>query len=258
MTEGTTLANVVASEWTKLRSVRSTLWTSASTFFVTVGLSALVCWGFAGAQNGSAPRVVDATGLSLAGITMGQLAIVVLGVMVIASEYTSGGIRTTFTAVPQRLKVVGAKALVLGAVALVVGLATSVVAFALGQLFFGRAGLGASLSDPGVARAVFGGGLYLAATALFGFALGTLLRTTAGAITVAVGALLVLPFITGVLPGEWGAAINRYLPSNAGRRIMEVGTSSPGLGPWTGFLVFCLWSAVIAGVGAVLIQRRDA
>lgn len=253
-----TFLNVMHSEFTKLRSVRSTLWTAIAMFVVTVGLSALISWGVSSTIDDMGRESFDATALSLAGITFGQLAIAVLGVMVIATEYSTGGIRTTLTAVPQRLKVLGAKAVVFFLVALVLGTLTSLVSFSIGQLFMAREGLEADLGDPGVLRAVLGGGLYLAGSGMFGFALGTALRNTAGGITVAVAGLVVLPIFTNLLPGDWGDAVSRHFTSNAGQQITTVTTPEGVLSPWYGYFVFTLWWAVILVLGAVLMRRRDA
>lgn len=257
------LGHVIRSEWTKIRSVRSTFWTLLSMFIVTVAFSALFCWGFASSydQVSASDRAsFDATSFSLSGMLFGQLAIAVLGVMVISSEYSTGGIRSTFTAVPRRTRVLLAKAITFGVVALVAGTITSFVSFFVGQAFLSSEGLETTLGEPDVLRAVIGGGLYLAASGLFGFALGALVRSTAGGITLAVAGLIVLPLIAAALPGSWGDTIERYFTSNAGNQItvVDVGPTANALGPWTGYLVFTIWWLAILVIAAVLLQRRDA
>jgi ABC-2 type transport system permease protein len=256
------LVNVVRAEWTKLWSVRSTMWTLLILVAITIGFGALVSWGVAstfGEQSPADQAAFDATSLSLAGALFGQLAMVVLGALFITTEYSTGGIRTTLTAVPRRLRVLWAKALVLAAVSWVIGTVTMFVAFFVGQAFFAAEGLEASLDDPGVLRAVFGGGLYLLGCALFGFAIGVVLRHSAGAISAAIALLLVVPPLTLLLPGDWGDAVNRYFTSNAGGAITVVNQSDPNqLGPWAGYGVFTLWWVVILAIGAVLMVRRDA
>ena len=200
----------------------------------------------------------DPVSTSMSGLALGQLAIAVLGVMVISSEYSTGGIRVSLTTVPRRMRLLTAKALVFTGVAFVVGLATSFGAFYAGQPWFSERGIGASLGDPGVLRAVIGGGLYVAASGLFGLAMGALLRRTAGAVTAAVALLLVVPPLMNLLPGAWGDAVVRYFSSNAGQQISYTHQSGNYLTPWVGFGVYCLWWIVPLAVGAWLMERRDA
>jgi ABC-2 type transport system permease protein len=258
---GTTFTNVVRSEWTKLWSVRSTRWTLLATIVVSLGFSTLFAWG----QTANWSRVdaqeranFDATNNALGGLYFGQLAIAVLGALVITAEYSTGGIRTTLTAVPQRLKVLFAKGLTFGVVALVVGVVTAFAAFFIGQAFFATKGVEAHLGDPGVLRAVVGGGLYILGCGMLGFAVGSLLRHSAGAITTAVGLLFVLPLLSNLLPGDWGKTIREYFFSNAGGQITTVRQDPNLLAPWNGYLVFTLEWLIILLAGAVLLQRRDA
>lgn len=254
-------AGVVLSEWTKLRSVRSTKWTIFSLVVVMVGLGALICFAAAATFDQVTPAeraVFDATATSLAGLGLAQLAMAVLGVTAIGSEYSTGGIRTTFVAVPRRLRVLAAKAIVIGAVALVAGTVTAFAAFFAGQAMLSSAGIETALGEPGVFRAVVGAGLYLAGSSLFGLAVGTLLRSTSGGIAVTVAALLVVPIVTLLLPGAWGDAVQRYVTANAASQITAVRPSPDALGPWTGYLVFTLWWVAIFAVGALRAVRRDA
>jgi ABC-2 type transport system permease protein len=252
------LPNVVRSEWTKLWSVRSTWWSLLALIVVTIGLSTLISWGTSTSATDIDRSDFDPTETSLAGIVFGQLVIAVLGAMTITSEYTTGGLRTTLTAVPQRLRVLGAKLLVFLVVALAAGLIVSFGSFLAGQLFFASKHVEASLGDDHVLRAVVGGGLYIAASGLFAFALGALLRQTAAAITVAIAGLLVLPPLTGLLPGSIGDTVNKLFTTNAGGQILSVVPNDDALGPWTGFLVFVAWGVVLLVIGGTLMQRRDA
>jgi ABC-2 type transport system permease protein len=258
---GARFARVLRSEWTKFWSVRSTLWTLLIAIGLTVGLGVLFSWGLSTNLNDLSAEeraTLDPTGVSLGGLGFGQLAIAVLGVLIISSEYSTGGIKATLTAVPQRLKVLLAKALVLLVVALVVGTVTSFAAFFLGQLFWERVDLATSLSDRDVLRAVLGGGLYVAGSGLFGYAFGVLLRHTAGAITAVVALLLVLPPLTLLLPGEWGETIEKNFTSNAGQTITTVTPAPNLLDPWVGYAVFTVQWLVVLTAGAVLMHRRDA
>jgi ABC-type transport system involved in multi-copper enzyme maturation permease subunit len=254
---------LLLSEWTKLWSVRSTFWTLLVLFVVTVGFAVLATWGTmqgVDANAESVPAEFDSTSLTLAGLTFGQLAAAVLGAMVISSEYSTGGIRSTLTAVPGRLRLLLAKALVYVAVAFVVGLVTCFASFFLGQVFLHEE-YRMSLGDPGVTRAVIGGALYVAGSGMFGFALGALVRHTAGAITAAVALLLVLPPLTLLLPGDWGDTVTRHFTSNAGQQITSathVNTVPAVLGPWEGYAWFTLEWVVLLVVAAVLMRRRDA
>jgi ABC-2 type transport system permease protein len=259
---GTTFPNVVRSEWVKLWSLCSTGWTVIATVVVTLTFTTLIAWGSTVSLDkpgGTDRATFDPTSTALAGIAFGQLAIAVLGALVISSEYTTGGIRTTFTAVPQRLKVVFAKALPFGLVALVTGLVTCFLAFYIGQVFFATKHAEAHLGDPHVLRAVVGGGLYIAGSGMFGFALGALLRKTAAAVTAAAALLFVLPLLSNLLrllPGEVGKRISQYFTSNAGGHITDV-MHQDGPSPWLGYAAFTLeWLAILA-LGAWLIQRKD-
>jgi ABC-2 type transport system permease protein len=258
---GNTMLNVIRSEWTKLWSVRSTRWTLLSTILVTWALTVLIAWGTVANWDEVSPQdraTFDPTSQSLAGIVLGQFAIAVLGALVITSEYSTGGIRTTFTAVPARLKVLSAKFVTFLVVALVTGLLTSFVAFFLGQLFYATKDVEAHLSDPHVLRAVIGGGLYIAGSGMFGFAFGALLRKTAAAISVAIAMLFVLPLLSNALPGKWGDTITRYFTMNAGSHITDVRRAEDALSPWAGYAVFTLEWALVLAVGAYLVNSRDA
>jgi ABC-2 type transport system permease protein len=258
---GTTLANVVRAEWTKLWSVRSTRWTLLATVLVSWGFTTLFAWGETANWSHVDPQEranIDATANSLGGLYFGQLAIAVLGALIITAEYSTGGIRTTLTAVPQRLKVLLAKGLTFAVVALVVGLITSFGAFFIGQAFFATVGVEAHLGDDGVTRAVIGGGLYILGCGMLGFAVGSLLRHSAGSITSAIGLLFVLPILSNLLPGDWGKKVQEYFFSNAGGQITTIRHDPNQLSPWNGYLVFTLEWLVILVVGAILLERRDA
>lgn len=255
------LSHVVQSEWTKLRSVRSTGWTLLVTVAVTVGIGILACWGTNHAWNQASlsDRITfDPVATSLSGLGLGQLAMAVLGVLVISSEYSTGGIRTSLTAVPNRMRLLTGKTLVFLAVAFVTAVITAFVSFYAGQPWFAKRGIGVALSDDQVLRAVIGGALYLTVSGLFGLACGVLLRHTAGAITIAVAFLFVLPLVLLAIPGSIGDAIQRYFTSNAGQQVASIKQNGNYLTPWVGFWVFLAWAVVPLAVGAWLMQRRDA
>lgn len=259
--------DVLRSEWTKLRSVRSTYWTLLAAVVVTVGISALVCSIYASqysTMSASDRAFFDPTSFSLNGVFLAQFAIGVLGVLIITGEYSTGAIRSTLAAVPQRRTVLAAKATVFTAVTLVVGLVSCFAAFLVGQAILSTQGIQAHLGDPGVLRAVAGSGIYLAVLGLFALGVGTLIRRSAGAISALFGVILVLPVLVQTLPSSWSNVIAKYLPSNAGQAIaqtVQAGPHSPGgemLSPWVGMGVFCLYAAVALAFAAVVLRRRDA
>lgn len=255
--------NVLASEWTKIRSVRSTYWTLFAAAATTIGLSAIVCAVLVAQYAHLTPKdkaAFNPASLSLTGGVLAQLAIAVLGVMVITNEYASGMIRTTFAAVPQRLTVLAAKATVFTGVTLVVTTTACFIAFFIGQAILSAKDIGVGIGAPGALRTVVGTGLYLAVLGLLALGIGTLIRKTAGAITAVFGMIFVLPAIAALLPSSM-EAIQKYLPSNAGEAIINGGTSANGadsLSPWVGLGVFCLYAVVALGAAAFTLVRRDA
>lgn len=250
------LGSVVRSEWTKLWSVRSTLWTLLALLAVTLGFSALIC-GVTSSSEVSDPDF-DATAQSLVGLFFGQVAAVVIGVLCVTSEYSKGGIRLTLTAVPNRVRLVIAKAIVVAAVTLLAGLVACFASFFLGQSLLSSLDASVSLGDPDVLRAVVGGGLYLMASGLFGFALGLVLRQSAGAITGGLVLLYVAPPLIGLIPGSLGENLSEYFTSNAGQSVLFVVPVEDTLGAWAGYGVFTLWWLVPVAVGTALMVRRDA
>jgi len=238
------------------------MWSLLVTVAIIIGLGALFCaarvsrWDRLDAGEAQG---FDPAGFSLNGIFLAQLAVGVLGVLVMSSEYATGQIRATFGAVPQRRLVLGAKVAVFGTVVLVVSLVACLGAFSIGQAIFKAKHAGVSLGDPGVARAVVGGALYLAVVGLLGLGLATVLRRTAGAIATLVGLLLVLPILVNFLPSPWNDDIAKYLPGEAGGSVFHVvQRSQTALSPWAGFAVLCAYAAAALLAGAVLLQRRDA
>ncbi len=253
--------DVVRSEWTKFRSVRSTSWTLLVAAVAMVGLAALLCSVYVGRYStlsATDKATFNPTSFSLNGILLAQLAVGVLGVLVITAEYSTGMIRSTFAAVPQRRTVLAAKGAVLAAAVATVGVASSLAAFFVGQAILSTKNVQAHIGDPGVLRAVIGGGLYLAVLGLLAFGIGALIRHSAGAIAAVLGLILVLPGIVFALPASWSNAISRYLPSNAGAAIFRTIRDRATLSPWVGFGLFCGYAAVALIAAGIAIQRRDA
>jgi hypothetical protein len=248
-------------EWTKLRSVRSTVWTLLATVGLAVSFGALIGASQMGNWDNLDPAErlrFDPTSFSLSGLFLAQLAVGVLGVLVITSEYATGQIRATFGATPQRLTVLAAKATTFTGVVLATGLVASFGAFWTGQAIFASKGLDASITDPGVLRAVAGGALYLTGVGLLGVGLGTILRRTAGAVAALVALLFILPIVTGFLPASFQESVGRYFPAQAGMSVFNVVPDPAALSPWAGFAVLLAYGAASLAVGGLLLVRRDA
>jgi ABC-2 type transport system permease protein len=258
---GGILPEVLDSEWAKLRTVRSTYWTLLAAAVAMIGLAAVVCAVYVAQYNGLSVKdkaTFNPVTTSLAGGFLAQLAIAVLGVLVITNEYGSGMIRATFAAVPQRLTVLAAKATVFATVTLVVTTIACFIAFFVGQAILSAKGIGVGLGAPGALRTVIGSGLYLAVLGLLALALGTIIRRTAGAISAVFGLIFVLPSLASLLPSSMNA-VQKFLPSNAGQALVGAGrTNATTLSPWIGFAVFCLYAAVALVIAGAMLTRRDA
>ncbi|MEU6554679.1 ABC transporter permease [Streptomyces sp. NPDC046915] len=251
---------VVRSEWTKIRSVASTVWTLSLAVVVTVALGGLIS-ALSRSQYDRMPvrerLSYDPTLVSFAGMTLGQLALIVFGVLVVSNEYSTGMIRTSLAAVPRRGTFLFSKIAVAAGLALVVAFATSFAAFFLGQSVLGphRAQLG----DPGVLRAVIGGGLYMTLITVFSMGVAAMLRSP----MLSLGILMPFFFLISNILGNVDATkkIGRYLPDQAGSRIMQVvprlGDDTP-YGPWGGLGIMALWVVAAVAGGYVLLRKRDA
>jgi ABC-2 type transport system permease protein len=256
-----TQIHVLRSEWTKLWSLRSTRWSLLAAVVTMAGLGVLISavrmnrWNDIRASERANFNPVD---VSLGGWHLAQLAIGVLGVLVISGEYTTGSIRSSFAAVPRRLPVLWAKVAVFGAVTFVLMLPSALIAFLASQAILTQHHVQTSLGQPHVARAVVGAALFLAVMGLMGITLGALVRNTAGGIAAFAGIMFVLPGLDALLPSSWSNTIDPYLPLNAGSAIMNIHTDSSSLSPWAGFAVFCLYTAVLGAIAAMLMVRRDA
>ncbi|UQX03033.1 ABC transporter permease subunit [Streptomyces sp. RerS4] len=253
---------VLRSEWTKIRTVASTSWTLASALVVTVGISSALC-GFIASNFEGMPKEqqvsFDPTLSSFAGMSLGQLAMIVFGVLVVGSEYSSGMIRTSLAAVPARASFLFGKLTVATALALVVGLATSFLSFFMGQAILGDHSIG--IGEDNVLRAVIGAGFYMALIALFSMGFTAILRSP----MLALGILMPFFFLVSNILGAVSATrkVAQYFPDQAGSRIMQVvpggmdGPETP-YGPWGGLGIMLLW--VVASVlgGYLVLKRRDA
>lgn len=255
-----TLASVFRSELVKLRSVVSTIASLLTTAVVTIGIPTIVAVAtIAGSSSDEdvSGAIADPTGGSLSGVGAAVFAVLTLGVLAISNEYSTGTIRSSLAAVPKRSQLVWGKALALFSVTLPVGVASALVAFFVAQLILASAGRSISLTEPGVARAVMGAGLYLSVAAVLASGLAWMLRSTAGSLAVVVGVLFFLPTIGLLLPAPVAAHVVPFLPNNAGMAIMQT-TPSGHPAPWLGIAVFAGYAAITLLAASYVVNRRDS
>jgi ABC-2 type transport system permease protein len=253
--------DAVRSEWTKARTVRSTMWTLITATVLGIGLGALISAlaAHAYAKSSFSDKLTwDPTNISGSGFSIAQLAIGVLGVLLITSEYSTGAIRSSLAAVPRRNRFLAAKATVLVAMVFVVTIVLAFVAFFIGQALISGHAPTASLGQPGVVRALIGSAVYAALLALFSMALGTILRHAAGAIAVLVAMLFVLPGIAAALPASIEHRVQEFWPTQAGSQFTVVVHTANTLSPWAGLGVFVAFVAIVSWVAFFLLNRRDA
>jgi ABC-2 type transport system permease protein len=249
---------VLRSEFIKFRTVRSTVWTLGATFVVLVGLALLLA-STAGSPTVS-PGTSDAdiaTTPLVAGTGFGQLILAVLGALTITGEYSTGMIRSTFSAVPTRTPALVAKAVVVIVASFVVTAVATVVAVAIVTPFFSGKPWALDLGNPDILRVVVGVPLYLAATALLALAFGILIRSSAGSIFAVIGLVLVVGPILANIPVHWLNDIANYLPSQAGQNLLTIDPTQ-GPAPWLGFVVMAAWGVVLFAIGTILAKLRDA
>jgi ABC-type transport system involved in multi-copper enzyme maturation permease subunit len=257
------LPGALRSEWTKIRSVRSTYWTLLALLVVSIGLDALITAAAASHLNNQPADKVgfDSTQVSLFAFAfLGQLILAVLGGLTITAEYSTGMIRTSLSVQPRRGTLYAAKAMVFGGVALVISFFTAFVAFFLGQALLSSTGISATLSQPNVLRAVVGSALVVALVGMFAFGLGAIFRHTAATIATSIGVTFVVPIIINLLPDNWRWDIVRWLPSSALDRISAtIPDAHPHMfGPWGQFAVTAAWAVAALAAGIILFRRRDA
>ena len=256
-TQPVSLPRVIASEWIKFRTLRSTLAVLGAAVFVIVAIGLIVAYNTRHITTNLQPDdlVPSAT---MQGYLLAQLLVGALGIMFVSGEYATGMIRSTLAAVPTRLPVLLAKGAVFLTVAAATTLATCTVTFLGAQALIGHYRTGYSLSDPGVARVVLGTAAYLTLIGVIGSAIGWIMRSTPGALVAFAAAVLVLPVLFGRILGTWGKEVGQYLPSSAGGSFISSTRAAHTLAPWTGLAVLGLWAVAGIGLAAVQLRRRDA
>jgi len=252
--------DALRSEFTKIRSTRSTYWTLLALIVVCIGIGALASAGTASHPQGISPAGFDGTQQSLAGLYVGQLVIAALGALTITSEYSTGMIRTSLAVQPRRGVVFAAKGVVFAVVTLITGLVTSFGSFFVGQAILSGAHLSATLGQPNVLRAVIGGALFLTACGMLAYGLGAVLRHTAAAISAAIGLLFVVTVLVQFLPHSWQDSVDKWMPALAGSQVWatKVTGGAHQFPAWGGFAVLAGWAAAAIIVGLVLFRTRDA
>jgi ABC-type transport system involved in multi-copper enzyme maturation permease subunit len=257
-----TQGRVLLSEFTKFRSLRSTLYTLLTAVVLMIGIGALFSavtasqyHTFSAADKAAFNPVTT----SLQGTVFAVVAFGVLGVLMISGEYTTGMIRSSLTAVPRRLPVLWGKLAVFAGTIFSISLAASFISFFLGQALLSGHHLGVSITAPGTLRSVIGAALYVTVAGLIGVTLGTLFRNTAAGIATFAGVFFVIPPLAGLLPSSVSNHLTPYLPSNVGGALWGGAADvHNALAPWTGFAFLCGYAVVLIAAAAWRLRRSDA
>jgi ABC-type transport system involved in multi-copper enzyme maturation permease subunit len=253
-----TQSRVLRSEFTKFRSLRSTLWTMLVAVVLMIGIGALFS-AVTNSQYKMGPAGIDPVSTSLDGIMFAQIAFGVLGVLFMSGEYSTGMIRSSLTSVPRRLPILWGKLAVFASTVFAASLVASFASFFLGQALLSGHHLGVAITAPGALRSVIGAALYVTVAGMIGLALGALFRNTAAGISTFVAVFFVIPPLTQLLPSSVSDHLTQYLPSNAGA-VLYGGTHGVqnALSPWTGFALLCGYAAVMIAAAAWRLRRTDA
>jgi len=259
---------VLRSEWIKLRSLRSTVWSYVLVLVLSAGLALALSLTLVGdlGQGAPASGASEAAQVELFvqsstfGVFLTQLVVAVLGVLVISGEYSTGMVRSTFTAVPKRLPVLAAKAAVLFAATFLVGVVAAIGGFAVATLVYAGSDLSASLVDPDVFLPMLGSALYLALLAVFALGVGAMVRSGAGGIGIVLALILVVPTVLQMIPADWAQSMAPYLLSTAGTNMFasEEMSGTSTLTSWQDLLVVLGWVAASGAGAAALLAKRDA
>jgi ABC-2 type transport system permease protein len=256
-----TFPRLVRSEWIKLWTVRSTWWVVPITVLIQAGFAWLFTFfSVREVENGTIPADVfgEFTAADLVqGLILAQLTISVLAVLTITGEYSTGMIRSTLTSAPKRLPALHAKGLVILAVSFAIGVVAAVLSWLVTYPVLGDT-YRLDLGDATNQRVLLGAPLYMVGIAVLAYAIGALLRHTAGGIAAVLGLLLVIEPLLSSVPWKFFTTIAPYLPQSAGQQLFAVNSSDPVLTPWEGFGVLVLWGVVLYALAALAMKRRDA
>jgi ABC-2 type transport system permease protein len=251
-------------EWTKMRTVVSPLWLMMGMIVATVALSAGVASVVNCEANGCGG---DTTKLSLTGVDLGQALVVILAVLVISGEYSSGMIRTTLTAMPRRATAFAAKAITLTGVVAVAGTTAVLGSLLSGRFILSGHGFTAahghpalSVTDGPTLRATAGSILYLILIALLSLGIAAVVRDSATSIGVVLGLLYLLPLLSQVVGNaHWQLRLQQIAPMSAGLAVQATtDLHSLPLRPWAGLGITAGWAAAALVAGGLLLRIRDA
>ncbi|UPO76571.1 ABC transporter permease subunit [Arthrobacter sp. Helios] len=268
---GVNFARILRSEWIKVTTVPSTVILIATTLVVMVGLGAFFAWNVVVSKEimaEASPEMMAQMGGAMdmqamahmvptSGLIFGQLLIASLAVVLIASEYSTGMIRSTMVAVPKRIPALLGKALIIAVIAFVVGGVSALLSYFVGMPILNSADLGFSLDVEGMIPSIINTGTFLALVAIIGTAIGTLLRSTAGGVVTTIGLLMILPILSSIFSVEWVQDVSRFLPSNAGNQLVALDIAEGALNQWQGGLVLAAWAVVLLAIALVVTKRRD-
>ena len=257
-----TPGRVLRSEFTKFRSLRSTMWTLLAAVVLMIGLGALFSCVTATQYhtfNWAERAAFNPVTTSLNGVIFAVVAFGVLGVLLTGGEYSTGMIRSSLPAVPRRLPVLWGKLAVFAGSIFSVSLVASFTSFFLGQALLNSHHLGVSITAHDALRSVIGAALYVTVAGLIGLALGALLRNTAAGIATFTAVFFVIPLLATLLPASISDHLVQYLPSNAGAPVWGGAAFVPNaLSPWTGFALLCGYAVTLIGAAAWRLRRSDA
>jgi ABC-2 type transport system permease protein len=258
---GVSFAGLLRSEWIKLRSVRSTVWSYATVIVISLGMAAVMSAssGFGGEQIPAAAQPAIVAQAATFGIFFGQLVVAALGVLAISGEYSTGMIRSSLTAAPTRLPMLAAKAVVLFVCTFAVGVLSTVGSYLVAAPIMAGLGITAGITDPDLVLPLLGGALYLAMVSVFALGIGAILRSSAGGIAAALGAILLLPIAFIMIPAQWALDVSPFLILNAGLALFGLnGFTSATFETWQNVLIVLGWVIAALAAAAVLLRRRDA
>jgi ABC-2 type transport system permease protein len=262
---GTSLSRALHAEWTKLRTVSGPAWLLLAVAALTIAVSTAAVGATRCPQGLTCP--VDTTKLSLTGIQFGQAVVAILAVLAVCNEYSSGMMRITLAAMPNRQAVLAAKAILLAAVVLVAGSVAVFGSVLAGHLILPGHGFIAArgfhpvwLSYGPTLRAACGSVLYLVLIALLSLGVAVIVRDSAVSIGVVLGLLYLFPIVLAFIGNaHWQRRLERWTPTVAGLTVQDTtGLRSLAITPWAGLGVLALWAAAALLAGGLVFRLRDA